>query len=70
MNLEQVEKVGSECELNWWGDRLIVYLEVCQFHNVLLTAKAEKSVKAKIVYIGKDITTKVSFKIKKDSIIN
>lgn len=70
MNLEQVEKVGSECELNWWGDSLIVYLEVCQFHNVLLTAKAEKSVKAKIVYIGKDITTKVSFKIKKDSIIN
>ena len=52
------------------GDSLIVYLEVCQFHNVLLTAKAEKSVKAKIVYIGKDITTKVSFKIKKDSIIN
>lgn len=70
MNLEQVEKVGSECELNWWGDSLIVYLEVYQFHNVLLTAKAEKSVKAKIVYIGKDITTKVSFKIKKDSIIN
>ena len=70
MSLEQVEKVGSEFELNWWGDSLIVYLEICQLHNVLLKAKAEKSIKAKIVYIGKDITAKASFKIKKGSIMN
>ena len=75
INFEQMRKVGSECQLNWWCDSLIVqiYLQIYQLNNVLLKAKAEKSIQANILYIVKGITAKLkkaNFKIKKDSKIN